>query len=55
MATRRAEVLAGDCVSNLLLDIKKAEVMSLAIDLLATELTLKHWMILYLHPGITDK
>lgn len=32
MATRRAEVLAGDCVSNLLLDIKKAEVMSLAID-----------------------
>ncbi|XP_065131907.1 protein FAM200A-like [Paramisgurnus dabryanus] len=31
-ATRRVEALAGECLSNLLSDIKKAEVMSLAID-----------------------
>uniref|UniRef100_A0A8C1S060 Uncharacterized protein n=1 Tax=Cyprinus carpio TaxID=7962 RepID=A0A8C1S060_CYPCA len=31
-ATRRVETLAGNCLSNLLSDIKKAEVMSLAID-----------------------
>uniref|UniRef100_A0A673I940 Uncharacterized protein n=1 Tax=Sinocyclocheilus rhinocerous TaxID=307959 RepID=A0A673I940_9TELE len=31
-ATRRVETLADECLSNLLSDIKKAEVMSLAID-----------------------